>query len=346
MTDPVTGGAPDVRQRPLLIAGMPRSGTSWTQEVLECDDQLYSLREPDSEADCPSAIWAKRQSGRFPVLAPGDRDDNYRQLWAWSLDGATETLRLRLAGKMLEYMSPPTGGDITRLRARSVLERKRYLRGAWSPFMSLAGALAQHPPAHRNPELDGHRLLIKTVHVPLSLEWLASEFDLDVLVLLRHPGSVLASWITLDMNAQYIPFSDRPAVRQLAREWGVQLPGPDHLEQMIWQIGALTLALELAAANHPEWSLRTHEQLCLDPIEEFRELYADLGLRWSERTESFLVEHDKPGKGFRTQRVAGQLPDAWKQRLTADQIGELARVLSWFPLKTWSPDDFTAGTEG
>lgn len=345
MTDPVAGSTPDLHQRPLVIAGMPRSGTTWTQQALECDEHLYSLREPDSEADCASAIWAKRATGRFPVLSPGDRDDRYRQLWAWSLDGATENTRLRLAGKMLEYMSPPEGDKVTRLRAKPVLERKRYLRGGWSPFMSLAGAIAQHPPAQHNPALHGRRLLIKTVHAPLSIEWLASEFDLDILVLLRHPGSVLASWITLDMNAQYVPFAERPAVRELAQEWGVRLPGPDHLEQMIWQIGALTMALELAAANHPEWSLRTHEQLCRDPIEEFRSLYADLGLSWGERTESFLVEHDRPGKGFRTQRVAGQLPDAWKTRLTPEQIGELARVLSWFPLKTWSSDDLAGGPD-
>jgi len=210
----------------------------------------------------------------------------------------------------------------------------------------MAGAIASHPPDRRNPVLDDHRLLVKTVHAPLVMDWLASEFEFDVLVLLRHPGSVLASWIALDMDAQYVPFSETPAVRRLAEQWEVRLPGSDHLEQMIWQIGVLIMALEKAAAHHPDWVVRTHEQMCRNPVEEFRLLYAELGLHWNEQAEEFLVENDRPGKGFRTRRLAAELPDNWKQRLTPHQIAEMQRVLAWFPLTTWSADDFGVAAEG
>ncbi len=320
---------------------MPRSGTTWTFQALECDDSLYALKEPDSGAERSSAIWANRHIGRIPVLTPGERDDRYRLLWAWIMNGAIETPRLRLAAQMLRLMSPPAWGKANRLRAIPTLERKRYLRGGFSPAMKLAGAIASRPPVRRNPVLDDHRLLIKTVHAPLTLEWLASEFDFDALVLLRHPGSILASWISLDMDAQYVPFAESPAVRRVAEGWGVKLPGPDHLEQMIWQIGVLLTALEKAASHQPTWVVRSHEQLCIDPVEAFRQLYAELGLRWNEKAEAFLVENDRPGQGFRTRRVAAEMPDKWKQRLTAHQVAEMQRVLAWFPLTTWSPEDFT-----
>ena len=333
------GGAAPSR-RPLVAAGIPRSGTTWTMQALECDSSLFRVKEPDHGAEQAPAIWAKRQAGRIPVLAPGDRDDSYHRLWEWILDGASENVRLRIAAQMLRVMSPPAWGKANRVRAIPTLERSRYQRGGFSLPMTLAGAIASHPPVRRNPALDDHRLLVKTVHAPLALEWIASEFEIDVLILLRHPGSILASWISLDIGEQYVPFAETPAVRHLAEEWGVRLPGPDHLEQMIWQIGMLVVALERAAERHPEWVVRTHEQMCVDPIAQFHRLYDDLGLQWNEQTEEFLVDNNRPGKGFRTRRLATDQLDSWKHRLTPDQIRALQRVMSWLPLTAWSAEDF------
>ncbi len=111
---------------------------------------------------------------------------------------------------------------------------------------------------------------------------------------------------------------------------------------MIFSIGVLSSALEAAASRHPSWLIRTHEQLCSDPGQEFKKLYADLGLTWSEAVERFLVGNDRPGEGFLTQRVAAELPDNWKRRLTSHQVAVMQRVLSRFPLKTWTSEDFDA----
>ena len=174
-----------------VVQSVPRSGTTWTLGALQRDRSLCSLKEPDSEADRASAIWAKRKTGRFPVLAPGDRNDAYRMLWAWILEGATETPRLRVGAQILRAVSPPAWGKASRLRSLPTRERRRYLRGGFSPAMWLAGTIASRPPVHRNPDLDGRRLLVKTVHAPLAMDWLGTEFEMDVLVLLRHPGSPL-----------------------------------------------------------------------------------------------------------------------------------------------------------
>jgi hypothetical protein len=180
------------------------------------------------------------------------------------------------------------------------------------------------------------------VHAPLSIDWLATQFDIEVVVVMRHPGSVLASWLALDFVDQYVAFEEMPGVRQLASRWDVPLPGPDQLERTIWRIGLLTTALEQAVASHPTWVVRTHEEMCVDPVAEFRRLYADLGLTWNDRAEAHLVANDRAGKGFRTQRLSSELPDNWKRRLTVDQIGAMTRVLKRFPLERWREEDFSA----
>jgi hypothetical protein len=87
--------------------------------------------------------------------------------------------------------------------------------------------------------------------------------------------------------------------------------------------------------------VRTHEELCQEPVVAFSRLYAELGLSWNEEAEAYVVENNRPGKGFRTRRVAADLPGDWKQRLTAQQVTEMQRVLAWFPLETWSADDLS-----
>jgi hypothetical protein len=331
MTAPTPSPAPPPG-RPLVIAGMPRSGTTWTKQVLECAPSTLSLMEPDSEGHRASAIWAKRHAGRFPVLAPGATDERYHRLWSWILEGADESIRLRAAAQVLRIVRPP--------------ERNRFLAGGRSPRMSLAATLGARPRARQNPALDGRRLLVKTVHAPLSIDWVAAEFDVDVVIVLRHPGSILASWISLDYVDQYVPFETLPGVRRLAEEWGVAPPGPDHLTRTIWRIGILLCALEKAAARHPEWVVRTHEDLCRDPTEEFRALTSEVGLTWTADAEANLAENDRPGGRFLTRRVAAELPDNWKQRLTAEQVAELRRVLSSFPLTRWDSDDFVVAPDG
>ena len=143
------------------------------------------------------------------------------------------------------------------------------------------------------------------------------------------------------LGTLFVRLEDNPAVRtRFLNSWGVAAPDPDPLERMIFSIGVLSTALEAAVSRHPRWLIRTHEQLCSDPGQEFKKLYADLGLTWSEAVEEFLVGNDRPGEGFRTQRVAAELPDNWKRRLTSHQIAVMQRVLAQFPLKTWTARDF------
>jgi len=315
---------PDARP-PLVLVGMPRSGTSWTMAAIATDSSLYRVQEPDNETRTPSAIWAKHRTGRFPVLAPGEEDQEYRSLWLWIMAGAYQTRRLRVAKELLR-----------RVRAGG---RRRFHQGRFSPLMQAAGTLAARPNARPAPALASHRLFVKTVMAPLSIEWLASEFPVEVLVLLRHPGNVLASWTSMDLSLEFARLDDRPAIRRRIDSGELPRPGSGDFERLAWQVGLLSLGLEEAAARNPGWVVRTHEDLCIEPSRKFRDLFEDLGLNWNPQVEEFLEVNDRPGEGFRTQRTASDQPGAWKVRLNSEQIATMQRVLAEFPLTTWAADD-------
>jgi hypothetical protein len=293
--------------------------------VLEEDPSLQPLMEPDNESRSAPAIWGKQRTGRFPVLAPGDRDPEFRWLWAWILDGAPQTTRLQLSAPLLRAVRPAG--------------RRRFYQGRTSPLMQLAGVMGRRPRHGPASGAGERRLLVKTVHLPLAIEWLASEFDVDVLILLRHPANVLASWLSLDLNDQFARLDEQPAIRRRIEQGTIPSPGTAPLDRLVWQIGVLSLGLEEAAARNPTWVMRTHEELCVEPAAQFRRLYGELGLTWVEEADRYLSNNDRPGEGFPTQRVASDQPDAWKKRLTPTQVDSLQQILSDFPLTTWTARD-------
>jgi Sulfotransferase family len=317
----------DDTARPIVIVGVPRSGTSWTMQALGKAEGALKVLEPDSEDKWPAAIHAKRKLGRYPVLLPGDRAAAYKALWSWTFAGARETRRSVLARHILG----PGAED-------RIYDRRL------DPVTWIASTLARDPSTHQATK-DGTRsprVVAKSIHAQLSIEWIAAEFDVDVLVLLRHPASVLASWMEVGLkDSRYSTLENHPVIRERFIEpWGVPRPGPDPVERMSWMIGLLIAALEEAYSRHPEWHLRTHEQLCSDPAAEFEQLYADLGLTWGEAPADFLLRHNTEGSGFMVKRIASELPDSWKSRLDDKQLATLRSVLDLFPISTWSDQDF------
>jgi len=312
----------DGRKPPVVIVGLPRSGTTWTMRVLGTSPGTVKVLEPDHEEKFPAAIHAKRKLGRYPCLEPGQQADAYRVLWEWVLSGGQDSWRSVQARRLLG----------PRYQTRIFTERM-------DPVTDLASFVARNP--RPSKEYLG-RVVAKSIHAHMSLEWLAQEFDIVPLVLLRHPASVLASWMEVNLkDGRYSTLESRPDIRaRYLDRWGVGPPGPDHVETLSWRIALLIAVLEDVVAKHPTWQVRTHEQLCTDSVATFRTLFDDLGLEWSDATEEYLVEHNVPGDGFQTRRVASEVVDSWQRRLDEEQLATLRRVLAAFPITTWSDADF------
>jgi hypothetical protein len=296
-------------------------------QVLGRGRKTRVVAEADNEDKYPAAIHAKHRLGRYPVLGPGEDDRAYRRLWEWIFDGAHEGRRSLLARQML---GPGIQG--------------RIFDGRPDTLTWLAGTIARDP-RPRPTSVDGgdhRRVVAKSIHAQLALDWLVSAFDVDVLVLLRHPANVLASWMEVNLkDSRNSTLETRPEIRsRYLDRWDVPLPGPEPLERMCWRIGLLVAALEESAAWHPTFQVRTHEALCTDPVGEFRRVFADFGMEWTQLAEDFLRDHDQPGEGFVVKRVAADLPDSWQRRLDDHQLSTLRKVLSRFPITTWSDDDF------
>ncbi len=308
--------------RPVLVVGVPRSGTTWTANVLGASEGASVVMEPDNEKLSAPAIWAKAGLGRFPVLGAGDNARRYARLWRWALSGAGSNRRLRLAQRLVRHA---TGEDLEAL-----------VQGREPMALRMSGILGSYP--HAAPATGV--VIAKSVHACLAIEWLAARFDVDVLIVLRHPANVLASWLELELPDRDRDLGSLIEIQEkYSKPWGVPVVGHRVLDRAVWQVGLLTCALEDALSRHPEWHVRTHEQLCSNSQAQFQSLAADLGLTLGDAAIDLLRRSDKAGSGFAVKREASGLADSWRHRLGEQEVETLKRVLRTFPLRTWDITD-------
>ncbi len=311
----------------ILIAGTARCGSTWAANVLGRADQSRSVYEPDGpRSDILGAMVATRL-GEYPVLQPGQRSGWYRLVWDLAFSGGwpwdnVETARA--AGRRMVRI-PPLMRD--------------YL---------VAGLAEGTRRVRRGPR----NVLVKSVNSAFSLEWIAQRYQPRVLVLRRNPLNVVSSWVVLNMWSDR-PIGQHPAVRErYLAPIGVTAPdnGASAVRIAAFNVGLLTRALRQAAAEHPEWIVASHDQLCIDPETGFRDLTARLGLRWTPAMTDYLRKSDDPSftvhggtPKFHPNAVSSTTTDSrrdqqasqFKRRLTPAQADEAREVLASFDLAEW-----------
>lgn len=285
----------------VLVAGLPRSGTTWVGEVLGHTAGARYLHEPDNHLVRPDAWWAKRRLGPYPELAPGADAGDYERLWARAFAGGPRPSVLYATARVLQH----AGASAASGRMASIMTR-------------LGPRRAPGP------------LVVKSVHCARALEWTADRFRPAVVLVERHPFGVISSWRKLGWD-DFLD-TDPGALRYSATVLGVAPPpvGAPWLERAAWHYGLLTSYLERARRRHPEWLVVRHEALCADPDPAFRRLAARLGLRFTDGTARFLAASNRPGDGYSTHRLWSEQVDGGRSRLTPTERALVLATLDAF----------------
>ena len=316
----------------VLVVGVPRSGTTWVGNVLARSAGATYLGEPDNHLRFAFPLRAKLRSGerQYPALAP-EREDtrigDLRLLWENALSeeprsGVAE-LRGRYANRLVEL-----AGGMRVLRAFDDANRT-------SPLLTAAVALARP----ERPRVSAPSLVVKSVYAPLCVEWVQARHEVHVVAVIRHPRNVVSSWVELGwMNPAgpdpIVTAFDPQRAAELSSAYDAPIPESSRLARSTWLVAALTCALEDACRRNEKWARVVHEDLCVRPPESFPTLAAAAGLPWSKVGDELLEETNRPGSAYEPSRISSEMPDAWRRRLTQDQVAEIDEVLARFPLET------------
>lgn len=163
------------------------------------------------------------------------------------------------------------------------------------------------------------RLVLKEVH-PAACAWLLRHAQPRLVLLVRHPAAVALSYKRLG--------------------WWTERPGEWHYLGD-FQGRALRAALA-ALADYPAHCVARYEDLCADPLGEFRRLFDFAGLDWGEPVEAFIQRAtsggDSNGEG-RTARHSLSMISAWRGSITAAEAAELRAAYRAYDLPWYRADE-------
>jgi Sulfotransferase family len=311
----------------VLVVGVPRSGTTWVGRVLAAALETKLLNEPDNHFVAPYAFRAKRQlaQGSYPRLRIGDEAPQYESLWRYAF-----ALKTRTASS--------TSSRARRRLSRDLLQREqpdhvnRTLTRKQRPHAGLRAAEWLAVP--EQPQRQTDTVVVKSVYAALSVEWVTALCNPRVVIVLRNPLNVLSSWLDLNwLRDDALETLARPMTEELAARYKAPLPSEDwsRIERAAWLSGALTSVLADLGDEPGARTVVTHERLCRDRRQGFRAVVDGFGLDWNPQADRLLTELNQPGRGYEVTRVAEQLEDVWRSRLSPEQVSEAHSVLEHFP---------------
>lgn len=251
-----------VRRPPVLVLGMPRSGTTWVGRTLGAAPNAVYFNEPVSEVHV-----AEQRRATFFEVDPDDPPSSY--VWP-----------LRFAAAGVPAFGPATVAPL----------------GLFSRV--------------------GKRVVIKEVN-PLAIAWYVGALSPTLVYVVRHPAAVAVSlhergWAWDGIYEQrFLPGTALPDV-------------PANFWARIGAIQGLALARATAVT-----AMVAYEDLCADPFGCFRDLYEVCGLRWTDAvseslrasTEGEITRGADDPLG--TTRNTSAMADAWRDRITADQLRDV-----------------------
>jgi hypothetical protein len=250
------------RQPPLLVTGLPRSGTSWVGKMLEASDEVVYVNEPMNPGHPPGhspGVLDQRVTRQFQYISAEDDEG-----WARAF---TDTLALR-------YRLGPE------------------LRANHSSY-DLARA-AKYLTAFTAGRLRGRRAMLDDPFAVLSTGWLVERMGVQAAVLVRDPVSFVGSWRKLGWSMHFHELLEQPALVRDHLEPYVDrmralVGSPDWLARtcLLWEMTYDVVDRSFRAL--PGVSLISYEDLVAEPVTGFERLYETFGLTWSPEAQQRVV---------------------------------------------------------
>lgn len=340
-----------LNNKPILLAGLPRSGTTWIGEIMSQANDVKYVFEPDNEKINAYAWLCKSDIHRFPYIEQSMPQDDFfdlKRLWREAFRGRLGgNFNKRIFTLLFESKVPYIEAGIGEKTGFSYIDcdMKNITHNTWKkpfrksnqPFRASIARMLLNNPFNTSPN---QQIIVKSVHSTLYLDWLAINFSPQIVVILRNPYALFASYLRMKMpdGARNILFQS--SIREkVIDDWGINtLPNNGIEGEMAFQI-ALNfryIADQFKnSGNNPQLQFLSHDRLCAKPIEMFYELIKNVGLEWSDKIESKIVDSNKSGRGFTAKRLTKDQPSKWKDELTKKE-----KLTIEFWMREFGLDDF------
>ncbi len=314
---PGEGRQPPLKARPILVTGTHRSGTTWVGRMIALSPGVHYIHEPFNPNHDRGICGAKFDLW-FTYVCRQNEAAYYPHL--------KRTIELRYSATQ-KILQTRTAGSLPSAFIHSIAAALRRLRRP--------------------------RPLIKEPIALFSAPWLASRFGMEVIVMIRHPAAFAGNIKVANARFRFEDWLNQPLLMEnflspFAGEIEQQARCPgDVLDQaaLLWKcMNQVILSYQTA---HPEWMFVRHEDLSLDPIAGFGQIYQRLGLPFTANIQKIVSEHSGPSNPVGGTEHRGRLKlnsranlEVWKKRLSADETVRLRNQVEpissrFYPPESW-----------
>lgn len=311
---PMAASAPPTR--PILVTGSHRSGTTWVGRMIAASPGVGYIHEPFNLGTSRGVCRAPLRYW-FTRVGPKDEDRFLGPL------RDTISFRYSLGGAAREIRSWRDA------RARwSELRRFRRLRGS------------------------GVRPVVKDPIALLSAEWLASRFDMDVVVMIRHPGAFVRSLKRLNWNYPFSHLLEQPVLmrkhlsgfRDEIRRFAGERRDIVDQAALLWT--ALYTVVDEYRSSHDDWLFLRHEDVARAPVPAFRTIFEHVAVPFTKEIETRVRESTRASNPEDTDDPHSTVRDSratihrWKRELTPAEIERVRERVEPLSSRFYSAEDW------
>lgn len=256
-------------RKPILLTGSHRSGTTWVGKMLSVSPAVGYIHEPFNPLHRRAHPGICRAN--FVYWFTYVTEENESELY----DDILATIEFRY-----NFL----------LQLSKVIEERRG-------FRTLA---RQYSSFFINRHIHHARPLIKDPEAIFSVEWLAKRFNTDVVILIRHPAAFVSSIKRLNWTHDFSQFLKQPLLmRDHLHPFKKEIKELAEYEHDIIDQGILFwkmfyYVVDKYRRGHDDYIFIRHEDLSFRPVEEFKNLFDQLDVQFTEKIKKTIIEYSDP----------------------------------------------------
>lgn len=175
--------------------------------------------------------------------------------------------------------------------------------------------------------LFSERTILKDPIAIMSAEWIYKNYNIDIIVLIRHPAAFVASLKVKNWKFDFNQYKNQHGLmnkyltnyKDVINEYSNNKK--DGIDQgiLLWNIIYDTIAYYQSKYGD-KWYFVRHEDLSINPIAEFEKMFSKINLTLDADVENYIKKTTNDSNQAGLKRNSAKNIKTWKNRLSNDEI--------------------------
>lgn len=305
-------------RKPILVTGTHRSGSTWVGRMIALSPDVVYVHEPFNLVGYDPGICNIKFDYWFTYISLENEARFYKSVK--KMIG----LHYNLIAALRVARNP---GDVVKVVKKSTSFLKYRIQSLTT--------------------------LVKDPIAVLSTEWLTSRFDMNPVVLIRHPAAFVRSIIKKNWTYPFSHFLAQPILmRDYLQPFAVEISKCAKREMPILEQACLLWRIIYSVVSeyqirHPDWIFLRHEDISREPQKHFKDLYARFELDYSPRVQKLIEDHTNPfnpKEPSEKENVLKRNSESniwnWKHRLEGNEVAYIRKQVESISQRFYTDEDW------